>query len=60
MSTNIKEYNGYLFDQLALVERILKVATETKDIDKVIEAAEYEKKLIERKLYQNPGLTEAE
>ncbi|MBR1635545.1 MAG: hypothetical protein IJ682_10865 [Lachnospiraceae bacterium] len=56
MATNTKEYNGYLFDQLELVERVLKVAHETNDVEKIIEAAEYEKRLIERKLYQDPGL----
>ena len=56
METGIKEYNGYLFDQLELVERILKVLNEASDIDKIKEALEFEKTLIERKLYQDPGL----
>ena len=56
METGIKEYNGYLFDQLELVERILKVLNEAPDIDKIKEALEFEKTLIERKLYQDPGL----
>ena len=58
MATDVKEFNGYMFEQLERIERILKVATETHDIDKVIETAEYEKSMIERKLYQDPGLIE--
>ena len=55
MPTNEKEYNGYLFDQLSIIERIerhLKSGGQ--------EAAEAEieilKKEINRKLYQQPPL----
>ena len=48
MLTNEKEYNGYLFDQLAMLERIQSVATE----ETVIKQCEIEKRWIERKLYQ--------
>ena len=55
MLTNEKEYNGYLFDQLSIIERIerhLKSGGQ--------EAAEAEieilKKEVNRKLYQQPPL----
>lgn len=48
MFINEKEYNGYLFDQLAMLERIQSVATE----ETVIKQCEIEKRWIERKLYQ--------
>ena len=50
-----KEYNGFLLEQLERIERILKTAEETRDIDKVIESAKYEVEMIERRLYQDPG-----
>jgi uncharacterized protein (UPF0335 family) len=57
MPTNEKEINCYLFDQLSLLEEIEEVATETNDT-KVLKTVEKLKKRIERKLYQNPSLTD--
>lgn len=52
MPTNEKEYNGYLFDQLSILERIEAV---TED-EKVLKQIEIERRQIERKLYQQPPL----
>lgn len=52
MPTNEKEYNGYLFDQLSILERIEAVANE----EAVLKQIEIERRQIERKLYQNPPL----
>lgn len=51
MPINEKEYNGYLFDQLSMVERIEKQVL-TGDMEKVKEEIETLKKEINRKLYQ--------
>ncbi len=56
MPTNEKEYNGYLLDQLALIER-LEIAVENGGIDEVKKQLALEKKFVERKLYQKPPLT---
>lgn len=48
-----KEYNGYLFDQLSILERIEAV---TKD-EAVLKQIAIERRQIERKLYQKPPLT---
>jgi hypothetical protein len=53
MPTNEKEYNGYLFDQLSLLEEIEEVATET-NAEEVLKTVAKLKKRVERKLYQNP------
>lgn len=55
--SNEKEYNGHLFDELAIVERIEEIAEETKD-EKVLKACKREKEWINRKLYQKPPLIE--
>ena len=47
-----KEYNGYLFDQLSILERIEAVT----DDEKALKQIEIERKQIERKLYQKPPL----
>lgn len=57
MPINEKEYNGYLFDQLSIVERIEKQVL-TGDMEKAKEEIETLKKEINRKLYQKPPLTE--
>ncbi len=57
MPTNEKEYNGYLLDQLELIER-LELVLENDDIDAVKKQLALEKKFVERKLYQNPPLQE--
>lgn len=51
MLINEKEYNGNLFDQLSLVERIERRAASDK-MDDVLEEIEILKKEINRKLYQ--------
>ncbi len=55
MPINEKEYNGYLFDQLSIVERIEKQVL-TGDMEKAKEEIETLKKEINRKLYQKPPL----
>ena len=57
MPTNEKEYNGFLLDQLELIER-LEMAIEHNDIEEVKKQLEIEKKFVERKLYQEPPLTD--
>ena len=56
MPTNEKEYNGYLLDQLTLIER-LEIAVESGGIEAVKKQLALEKKFVERKLYQKPPLT---
>ena len=56
MPTNEKEYNGYLLDQLELIER-LEMVIEGNDIETVKKQLAIEKKFVERKLYQKPPLT---
>ncbi len=55
MLMNEKEYNGYLFDQLSLIEDIERVANKTND-QEVLELLAIKRKQIERKLYQAPPL----
>lgn len=55
MQTYEKEYNGYLFDQLSILERLERVAKKV-DCKEVLEEIEFERKQINRKLYQNPPL----
>lgn len=55
MPINEKEYNGYLLDQLELVER-LELIAEDNDIESVKKQLAIEKRFIERKLYQNPPI----
>lgn len=55
MPTNEKEYNGYLLDQLALIERI-EIVVESGDIETIKKQLALEKKFVERKLYQKPPL----
>ena len=56
MPSNEKEYNGILFDQLSILERLERVAKAT-NADTVLKEIEFERKQIERKLYQKPPLT---
>lgn len=56
MPSNEKEYNGYLFDQLSILEEIEEVATETNDISEILKTVEKLKKRVNRKLYQQPPL----
>lgn len=53
MPTNEKEYNGYLFDQLSLIEEITEVAEE-ENAKKTLAILEKKKRQVERKLYQQP------
>lgn len=55
MPINEKEINCNLFDQLTLVERIERVLKRG-DLDAALEELEFERKQIERKLYQQPPL----
>lgn len=55
MPDNEKEYNGYLLDQLELVER-LELVIEDNDIEAVRKQLAIEKRFIERKLYQKPPI----
>lgn len=52
MLNNEKEYNGYLFDQLSILERIEMVT----DDEKALKQIALGRKQIEHKLYQNPPL----
>ena len=55
MPTTEKEYNSYLFDQLALLEDIERVAKQT-NATEVLDEIAIKRKQIERKLYQQPPL----
>ncbi len=52
MPNNEKEYNGYLFDQLSILERIEAVTND----EAVLKQIAMERRQIERKLYQKPPL----
>ena len=52
MPTTEKEYNGYLFDQLSILERIEAVTNDEAALKQIA----IERKQIERKLYQQPPL----
>lgn len=54
-----KEINCNLFDKLDMLERIERVAKAT-NADAVLEEIEFERKQVERKLYQQPPLTSNE
>lgn len=55
MPINEKEYNGNLFSQLEIVERIRREAKRG-GIDAVFEQLDIEEAAINRKLYQEPPL----
>lgn len=55
MPANEKEYNDNLFDQLSILERIERVAKAEKS-EAVLQEIEFERRQIERKLYQKPPL----
>ena len=57
MPISEKEYNGNLFDQLTLLER-LEIEAKKDNAENVLRQIEFEKKAINRKLYQKPPLTE--
>lgn len=54
MPTTEKEYNGYLLDQLELIERLEMVSEN--GLEAVLQQLAIEKKFVERKLYQKPPL----
>lgn len=56
MPNNEKELNCNLFDQLTLIERIER-QVDKGDLQAVKEEIEFQKKEINRKLYQKPPLT---
>ena len=55
MPINEKEYNGYLFDQISILDRLERVAKKT-NATEVLEEIEFERSQINRKLYQKPPL----
>lgn len=59
MLINEKEYNGFLFDQLSLLEEIREVA-EKEDAKETIILIDKKQKQVERKLYQQPPLVKYE
>ena len=50
-----KEYNGNLFDQLSILERIERVAKKENAVETLAEI-DFEKQQINRKLYQQPPI----
>ena len=59
MPINEKEYNGNLFDQLTLLERIERQVKKG-DLQAVEDEIAFLRKEVERKLYQQPQLTNRE
>ena len=55
MPINEKEYNGNLFDQLTLLER-LEITAKQDNATSTLKQIAFERKAIERKLYQSPPL----
>ena len=58
MPTNEKEYNGNLFDQLTLLDR-LEITAKKDNATDTLQQIEFERKAIERKLYQSPPLSKS-
>lgn len=56
MPTNEKELNCNLFDQLTLLER-LEITAKQDNAKATLDQISFEKRAIERKLYQKPPLT---
>lgn len=56
MPTNEKEYNGYLFDQLSLLEDLEEIAKKENAVE-TLKQIERKKAQINRKLYQQPPLS---
>ena len=52
MPSNEKEYNGNLFDQLTLLERLEITAKQDQAVN-TLNQIQFERKAIERKLYQS-------
>lgn len=51
-----KEYNGNLFDQLSILDRLERVAQRA-GCQEVLDEIEFERKQIQRKLYQEPPIS---
>lgn len=54
MLNNEKKYNGYLFDQHSILERLERVAKK-ENAEAVLKEIAFERRQIERKLYQLPS-----
>ncbi len=52
-----KEYNGYLFDQLTILDDLQEVA-EKENAKETLKLIEKKRRQIERKLYQKPPLVQ--
>ncbi len=59
MPNNEKEINCNLFDQLSILDDVERVAKKY-NAKEVLEEIEYQRKKIERKLYQQPPLKKGE
>lgn len=57
MPINEKEYNGNLFDQISILDRLERVAKKV-NCKEVLDEIDFERKQINRKLYQKPPLTD--
>lgn len=57
MPTNEKEYNGYLMDQLTILERIERIAQRNNNKE-ILDEIEIIRKEVNRKLYQKPPVIE--
>lgn len=55
MPTTEKEYNGYLFDQLTILDDLQEVAEKEKAVE-TLKLINKKRRQIERKLYQQPPL----
>lgn len=55
MPTHEKEYNGYLFDQLTILDDLQEVA-EKENATETLKLISKKRKQVERKLYQQPPL----
>lgn len=55
MPTNEKEYNGFLFDQLTILDDLQEVAEKENAVE-TLKLIEKKRKQVERKLYQSPPL----
>ncbi len=52
-----KEYNGNLFDQMSILDRLERVAKKA-NCQEVLDEIEFERNQINHKLYQKPPLTD--
>ncbi len=59
MPISEKEYNGNLLDQLTLLERI-EIEAEKDNAQNVLRLIAFEKRAVERKLYQKPPISSSD